>query len=89
MSRRRMVVAYESVETPQDRLYQEMMTGELLPMERRRRPPGKGVFWCAADRPEESDQLRLRPVYRTNRVPEFAQCEVCFIEIAALQKAMA
>lgn len=91
--RPRITVAFGSVETPQDRLFYEAFTGEIVSDERRRRPPWKGTFWCAADKPIEDPSLVLRPVYRTTKLPNDEdgfpfRCNACGIEIVELQRVM-
>lgn len=85
--RRPIIVAFESVATPQDRLTAAVLDGEWS-IESARKPARKGVFWCAADKPIEDDSLRLAPVHRTSKLPEGAECEECGIAIAQLQQMM-
>ena len=93
MTRRRpMVVAFEQALTAHDRLFLDLF-GKGVSDEHRRRPPGKGKFWCAADKPEHENSVDfvLRPVYRTTKLPtdEYGhpvRCEECGIEIARLQE---
>lgn len=49
-------------------------------------------YWCAADRPETSDDalgLMVTPVYVGTKVPEDARCEECGIGIRELQELLA
>lgn len=96
MRRRRMVVAFQSVQTPLDRVTKMALDNasadELLADARR--PPGKGRYWCAADKPMEDAYLVIAPVYRTSEVPDDewgnpVQCEECGIEISKLQEMFA
>lgn len=87
---RRITVAFEQVEGPQSRLLRDMFGGPgTVTDEERRRPPGRGRFWCAADAPaEDNADFRLRRIYRTNEVPKDARCEECGIGIRELQEMM-
>lgn len=101
-SRRRMVVAFVEVESPQDRTWRHAALGssveEILAEGRRplpkafhdegRTPEGRPRYWCAADKPIEDDRFRLAPVHRTSTVPEDAACEECHIGIRDLQAAL-
>lgn len=89
MRRRRMIVAFQAIETPQGRMFRELVGGDEIPMGERRKPRGLGVYWCAADKPIEDSSLRLAPVYRTQKIPEEARCEECRIEITKLQEMLA
>ncbi len=80
-----MVIAFQQVTTPQDRMIFEVLTGTML---EDRRPRGKGRYWCAADKPETYDDFHVAAVYRTQKVPEDAQCEECGIYIRELQDEM-
>lgn len=91
MARRRIVVAFQEVESPQGRLLRHMLDGDLLEedLSGPRRPAGRGRYWCAADRPVGTDEgFQIAAVYRTHDVPEGARCEACSIEIRELQEAM-
>jgi hypothetical protein len=86
--RRRTIVAFQQVEGPQARLMRDMVGGPgTVTDEQRRKPPGLGRYWCAADRPQEDDaDFRIAPVYRTHKVAEDARCEECGIAIRELQE---
>lgn len=85
--RRRIIVAFQQVEGPQSRLVRDMLGGPgTVTDEQRRKPPGLGRYWCAADRPQEDDaDFKVAPVYRAHDVAEGARCEECGISIRELQ----
>lgn len=77
--RRRMVVAFEQVESAEMRIFNSAATGDFD----RPRNIGLGVYWCAADKPDDS--VSVRRVYRTHEVPKDAECATCGIAIGELQ----
>lgn len=94
-----MVVAYQQVETTPMRQFRCAMTGvwdlKRAPVMRTREDElhddGEGRYWCAADKPETSDDalgLMVRPIYRTETVHQLARCETCGISIPELQVSM-
>lgn len=88
-ARRRIVVAFEEVESPQARMLRHAIDGDVTEddLSGPRRPRGRGRYWCAADKPGTDNAFQVAPVYRTNKVPESAQCEHCGISIRELQAA--
>jgi hypothetical protein len=91
------VIGYQQVETTPMRHFRCSMTGvwdtRRMPVMRTRadelRPNGEGYYWCAADKPETSDDalgLWVRRIYNTTKVSEGARCEVCGERLADLQK---
>jgi hypothetical protein len=85
---KRMVVAFEEVESPQARMWRHCAGGAVTEDDLCGKPVRLGRFWCAADKPIEDDDFRLVRVYRTHVVPEDARCEDCAIPIRELQEAM-
>lgn len=85
---RRIVVAYQEIESPQARLWRHMAGGVVTKDDLRGRRKGLGRYWCAADKPGEDDGFHLAPVYRTHDVPEGAECQHCRIGIRELQIAL-
>lgn len=84
---RRITVAYQAAETTPMRQFRQAMTGEW---DGTRRARGSR-FWCAADRPETSDDalgVMVARIYTTTAVPEDACCETCGIGIRELQEMM-
>lgn len=85
MTRRRIIVAFEEIETPQDRMWRTVASGIT---EVSSKPVRLKKFWCAADKPNTDPTFMVAPVYRTSTVPEDAACETCGLEIVELQKLM-
>ena len=94
---RRTVVGYVEVESVQARMWRQMAGGDTevtrTPrVEARTADGGWGEprlhYWCAADKPPTDDSFNVAPVYRTQSVPEEAQCELCGISIRELQALM-
>jgi hypothetical protein len=83
---RRIVVAYEEVESAASRVVGQLSSPTFADGEPRGPPAGRGRYWCAADKPGAAgEHFRLAPVYRTQDVPERARCETCGIRIRELQ----
>lgn len=90
MARRRIVVAYQEVESPQAKMLRHMIDGDIQgdDLAGPDRPRPRGRYWCAADRPTTGDDFRVEPVYRTHEVPPGAECRECGIGIRELQAMM-
>lgn len=73
-----------------DDLLAEPRTIPVLDHDEGRDHDGHATYWCAADKPKESpmdkDFFRIAPVHRTTKVPEDAECAVCYIRIRKLQE---
>lgn len=84
--RRRIVVAFEEVESAASRVVGQLTSPTFADGDLRGPPAGQGRYWCAADKPADADEhFRVAPVYRTQEIPEHARCETCGIRIRELQ----
>lgn len=77
--RRRYVVAFVSVESPEMRIFNAAASGEM----NRPRRIRTGIYWCGADKPEHHNDVA--PVYDGTKVPEDAECCECHIPIRDVQ----
>lgn len=100
--RRRILVGFVEVETPQQRVFRHAASGmsidEILAEGRTptpnpyhdegNTPEGRFRYWCVADGEgiEQDDSFRMKPIYRTSAIPRGAECEVCGIHIRELQE---
>lgn len=102
MSRRRILIGFVEVETDQQRVFRHAATGmsvdEILAEGPRgipkpyhdegNTPEGRLRYWCVADgeQIDQGDDFRMKPIYRTSRVPADAECEDCGIRLRELQE---
>lgn len=81
--RRQIVVAFELIELPEQRVFRQAWAGMSVDEIVAEKPVGLGTFWCAADQPRDPP---LRKIYRTTEVSDEARCCVCDIAIHELQE---
>jgi hypothetical protein len=93
MSRLRVIVGYVEVESDEARFYRVATTGntdvsnryEIVTSADEGYGEARARYWCAADKPPVAAWFALRPIYRTDPVPDDARCETCSIGIGHLQ----